>query len=90
MAAACSSNPPTLGEQALAQGAETAELGKKWNLGTEMVEDGQKKIKKGKEQIEDGNDHIDEGKQLISKGNKIIAEAEAAIKARKFAAPVNQ
>ncbi|PTU32859.1 hypothetical protein [Stenotrophobium rhamnosiphilum] len=89
LAAACGSNPPTMGDIALAQGKEAADLGKKWNRGTEMVEDGQDLIEKGKDQIEDGNDNIDEGRQLITKGKKLVAEAEAGIRAQqRVLAPV--
>lgn len=82
--AACSSNPVTVGDYAVEQG-------KKWNRGTEMVQDGQDLIKDGNEQIADGNDEIREGNQkvtkgknLISQGNALIAEAEAAIKAQQL------
>lgn len=84
--AACSSNPPTPADQALAQAKESADLGKKWNRGAEMIEDGQDLIKKGKKQIEAGNDNIDEGRQLVNKGKKLIAEAERDISAQHRAA----
>lgn len=85
--AACSSNPPTLGDQALAHG-------KQWNRGAEMVEDGQDLIKKGNSQIEDGNEEISDGnaniskgKNLVSQGRSLIAEAEASMRAQQIAPP---
>lgn len=82
--AACSSAPPTLGDR-------TLEQGKKWNRGTQMVEDGQDLIKKGNRQIKDGNETVAEGKQnvadgdkLVSQGKALIAEAEASLRAQQI------
>gem|GEM_PF-5223437 len=90
LAAACSTAPKTLGDHAL-------EHGKKWNRGTEMVEDGQDLIKKGNRQIENGNEEIAEGKLKISKGNNLISqgqalvtEAETALRAQQLPPPGQQ
>lgn len=82
MMAACASTPTTLGDYAVGQG-------KKWNRGTEMVEEGQDLIKKGNGQIKDGNENVSEGSKLVSDGNALIAEAEAALKAQRIK-PVKQ
>lgn len=80
MLAACSTTPMTPGDYAVAQG-------KKWNKGTEMVQDGQSLIKKGNGQIENGNANIVKGKDLIAKGKTVVAEAEAAMKAQQIEPP---
>lgn len=65
----CASEP-TLGDAMIEQGPVSAELGKQWNEGNQMVIKGEKLVKKGKEQIEDGEDEIKKGNKLIRKGNR--------------------
>jgi hypothetical protein len=76
----CSSKP-TVGDQILAQGKDTAAIGTKWNDASEMIAEGQNLAAEGREQIKDGQDNIRKGDAMVSKGKAMMAEAEAQYKA---------
>ena len=79
-AIACSSKP-TVGDQILAQGKDTAAIGTKWNQASQMIANGQDLGAKGRQQIKDGQDNIRKGDAMVSKGKAMMAEAEAQYKA---------
>ncbi len=86
-AIACGSRP-TVGDQILAQGKDTAAIGTKWNQANQMIADGQglgvkgqRQIKDGQKMIVDGQDNIRKGDAMVSKGRAMMAEAEAQYRA---------
>jgi len=81
MAAIACSSKPTIGDQILAQGKDTAAIGTKWNQANQMIADGQGLGVKGRQQIKDGQDNIRKGEAMVSKGRAMMAEAEAQYKA---------
>lgn len=79
LAAGCATSPTTTGDLMLAKGANTRELGKKWNSGHRMQVKGQEMQEEGKEMILDGEDMVKKGKRLMEKGEEKKKDGEKMI-----------
>ena len=76
--AGCGSNP-TYGDQVIAEGKGTKELGQKWNEGNDLVAKGTKLQEKGRAEIEDGKRHIAEGEDMVARGRSRMVETQQEI-----------
>ena len=69
---------PTVGDRLMAEGGTGSRaLGERWNLGQQLVVEGEKLQDKGEDMISDGKKMVNKGEARISEGQKIQAEAQA-------------
>lgn len=72
--AGCSA--PTRGDRMMEAGSQAVELGKRWNTGKELIEDGTRLREKGVRQVKEGNENIEKGDQMVREGRDSVEYSE--------------
>ncbi|MGF1552755.1 MAG: hypothetical protein ACFBWO_09670 [Paracoccaceae bacterium] len=75
LAACAEQGEPSFGSRLRGEGDATAALGRQWERGQEMIEDGEALI-------EDGRERVERGERMIREGRRLKADAEEAYRMR--------